>query len=154
VTGGSPWRPAAVKYSCGECARVSGWRSSRGCRRRGRGSSEGDRDGNSQWLNDGKHSGVVAVKRVKEEKRSLHGGRGRGCSFYNRWRRLANAARAVGGEVAAAKPWAWQSGGGHGPNGCAIVQTGRLMGGPQRFQFFFQFIQNRMNFKNPKPTQL
>jgi hypothetical protein len=61
-----------VKYSCGECARVSGWRSSRGCRRRGRGSSEGDRDGNSQWLNDGKHSGVVAVKGMKEEKGSLH----------------------------------------------------------------------------------
>jgi hypothetical protein len=39
VTGGSPRRPVVVKYSGGGCAPVSGWRSSRGCRLGGRGSS-------------------------------------------------------------------------------------------------------------------
>jgi hypothetical protein len=69
---------------------------------------------------------------AEEEKGSLHGGGG--CSFYNRWRRLAKAARAASEAVAAAKPWARQSGGGHGPNavgtGSAVGRIGRLTGGP------------------------
>jgi hypothetical protein len=94
------------------------------------GSPEGNQVGGSRWLNDGKYSGAVVVKGAEEEKGSLHGG----CSFYSRWRRLAKAARAAGGAVAAAKPWVWQSSGDHGPNtvgtGGTVVQTGRLMGGP------------------------
>jgi hypothetical protein len=42
--------------------------------------------------------------------------------------------------VVVAKPWARQSGDGHGPNaggmGGAVVQTGRLTGRPQRFWIF------------------
>jgi hypothetical protein len=76
-----------VKYSGGGCAPVSGRRSCRGCRRGGSGSSRhrcraqgsvkefsGDRGSGSQWLNDGKHGGIVVVKGAEEEKGSLHRG--------------------------------------------------------------------------------
>jgi hypothetical protein len=47
--------------------------------------------------------------------------------------------------------WRQQSRGGHGPNavgtGGAVVWTGRLTGGPQRFWIFFQFIYNQLKFK-------
>jgi hypothetical protein len=97
-------------------------------------SSEGDQGGGSRWLNDDKHGGEGGGggKRVTP--------RGGGCSFYSWWRRLAKAARAVIGAVAAAKPWVRQNGGGHGPNAVgtsgAVVRTGRLTGGPQRFWIF------------------
>jgi hypothetical protein len=43
--------------------------------------------------------------------------------------------------VVVEKPWAWQNGGGRGPNavgmGSAIVRTGLLTGEPQPFRIFF-----------------
>jgi hypothetical protein len=145
-----------VKYLGGGCALVSGRRSGGGRRLGGRGSSRRRR---GAWGTDGvfeegpEWRSMVARQRqarwrscieaAEEEKGSLHRG---GCSFYSRWRQLAKAARATGGAVVAAKPWAWQSGGGRSPNMVGtIVRTGRLMGGPQRFQIFPIYL---------KPAQL
>jgi hypothetical protein len=80
--GGSPWRPAAVKYSSGGCAPVSGWAVS--------GDSERYRSGGLWSLNDGKHGDAVAVKAAEEEEGSLHG-RG-GAPFIaggGSWQRLS-----------------------------------------------------------------
>jgi hypothetical protein len=60
------------------------------------GGSEGDRGSGSWWLNDGKHSGTVAVKEVEEQKGRSTGGEG--CSFYSWRRRLAKAAQDAAGQ--------------------------------------------------------
>jgi hypothetical protein len=99
-------------------------------------SSEGDRGGGSWWLNDGKHDGAVAVKGRRRKKGCSWGG----CSFYRRWRRERRSGETVGGAVAAMKPWARQSGGGHGWNGVGmggtVVQTGWLMRGAHTVLYF------------------
>jgi hypothetical protein len=89
----------------------------------------------------------MALKGAEEEKGSLHMGRG---SFYSRQKKLAKAARAAAGAVAVVKlgvaerRWPWSKCGRHSG---AIVRTGWLTGGPQRFQIFSNLSKTVSNLK-------
>jgi hypothetical protein len=102
------------------------------------GSSEGDREGGSRCLDNGKHGSAMTTKAAEEEKGSLHGGGG------------APFVASGGGWQRRHELWVerwhpWSKRGWHGRHRCLDRAAD---GWAPVVSDFFQFIQNWLKFKN------